>query len=123
MAKKVRAKPEPVEESRFEFPVFDERAFISHELELTYGMAFGIVLSVLAGLLSAWITLNVGSAIPVATPVVIGVGIMVATPLVFPRLRASAADYTKSDWAGVLALEFFAWLGLWLLIAGMMGPH
>jgi hypothetical protein len=123
VAKKVRSRPEETEESKFEFPVFDEKGFVHHELDLTYGMAFGVVMAAVAGVLSGVLSLVGGSSVPVVGPIALGLVIIVFSPLLLPRLSPATSSYTKGDWAGVIALEFFAWLGLWFLIAGTFGTH
>jgi hypothetical protein len=123
VAKKVRTRPEEAEENKFEFPVFDERAFVDHELELTYGMVFAVVFAAFAGLLSGVVSLVGGGGVPVALAVLVGLAVIVASPFVIPRLRTEASGYTKGDWAGLIALQFFGWLGLWFLIAELFPPR
>ena len=123
MAKKVRTRPEESEENKFEFPVFDERAFVDHELELTYGMMLAIVFAVIAGALSGLVSVAGGSALPVAVAVVVGLAVIIASPFAIRTLRGAASGYTKGDWAGLIALQFFGWLGLWFLIGELFTPH
>ncbi|HEV2316982.1 MAG TPA: hypothetical protein VGV89_05340 [Thermoplasmata archaeon] len=123
MAKKVRSKPEDTEESKFEFPVFDEKAFIVHELELTTGMALGLTFAVVAGLLSALLSIFGGTSLTLGAPIAVGILVVVASPFLFMTLHPATREYTKTDWAGVIALEVFTWLGLWLLLAGIIGTR
>jgi len=37
-------------------------------------------------------------------------------------LRTKSAIYTKGDWAGLIALEFFGWLALWFVLLNL-SPH
>lgn len=121
MAKKVRSRPEESEEHRFEFPVFDEEAFIRHELDLTWGMAMAVVIAIVAGTLSALLSAAGGAALPVVAPVGLGILLIVASPFLYLRLRPSAESYTKGDWAGMVALEVFGWLGVWFLLISVIG--
>lgn len=123
MAKKVRSNPEENEESRFEFPVFDERAFILHELELTWGMAMALMVAAIAGILSAALSIYGGPSLTIAAPIGLGVLAVILSPFLFLSLRRATRDYTKTDWAGVIALEIFTWLGIWLLLAGIVGTR
>jgi hypothetical protein len=123
MAKKVRSRPEDTAESRFEFPVFDERAFIVHELELTLATIFSVVIAVLAGVLSAILTIYGGAALTLAAPVAVGLVVIIFSPFLLRFLRPQANEYTRGDWAGVILLELFGWLGIWFLLAGVYGTH
>lgn len=123
MAKKVRQRPEETEESHFEFPVFDEVAFIRHELELTYGMLWAIATAVLAALASAVLVLTPDPQLSVGPALFAGLAVVVASFYFMHRLRAPVRTYTKGDWAGVIALSFFGWLGLWFLLASLFAPH
>jgi hypothetical protein len=120
MAKKVRQRPEETEESRFEFPVFDEVAYIRHELEVTLGMALAIVWAVLAGLLSTYVSIVGGSALTIAVPLALGAFVIASSFVAFPALHSTVASYTKTEWAGLIALEVFGWLGLWFLLSEIL---
>jgi hypothetical protein len=122
MAKKVRQKPEATEESRFEFPVFDERAFVHHELELTTGTILALLWAVIAGVLSGVLSLLAGGAgndLFLALALVVGIAVVASSAVIFPRLHDSVDSYTRGDWAGLFMLEIFGWVGLWFLIAGV----
>jgi len=117
MAKKVRKKGEE-EEAAFEFPEFDEKAFLSHEFEQFYAtvMAFGL------GLVVGVATYYAGRAgLPLAG--VLGVGALgvVLSAFVIRSLRAASKEYTRGDWASLIVLMFFAFLGVWLLLANLLG--
>ncbi len=119
MAKKVRRKLEEEEAAAFEFPVFDEPGFATKEFEVTWGLAFAGLITVLLGILGwALSVANVNGWVP------FGLGILgiVATPLVLRRIRARAALYTKGDWAGLIMMEFFGWLALWFVLLNI-SPH
>ena len=121
MAKKVRSRPEEAEEHKFEFPVFDERAFILHELDLTVGMAVAVLFAVIAGALSAVVSSLGGSGLPVVAPIALGIFLVILGPFLYRRWRPSSESYTKGDWAGMIALEVFGWLGIWFLIVSIAG--
>ncbi len=118
MAKKVRRKIEE-EEPAFEFPVFDEAAFASKEFELTYGLAWAGGLTLLMGVLS-WVLSVSGFYWYVVFP--IGVVLLAASPFIIGKLRSQSSIYTKGDWAGLMALEFFGWLALWFVLQSL-SPH
>ncbi len=122
MAKKVRNRPEATEEQKFEFPVFDEKSFIRHELELTTGAILAIGWAVLAGGISAIVSLaNSASNLYLAGAILVGLVLLIASAFVFPRVDRGFAKYTKGEWASVFLLEIFGWLGFWLLMAGAFG--
>lgn len=114
MAKKARRKVEEAAEPAFEFPVFDSRGFLSHEFEMTTATTIALGVAVLLGLLS-WALGVVG--LPWFAPVAVSLGIIVAIPVVLPRLHEEAKSYTKGDWAGLFLMEIFGWLGFWFLFA------
>jgi Na+(H+)/acetate symporter ActP len=116
VAKKAKRKIEEAEESKFEFPVFDERAFVSHELELTWAnlIAFGV--AVTAAVLS---TIGQRLLAPVVG-LVIGIAFLIGGPLLIRGVRSKSSEYTKGDWAAIIAILFFAWLGLWFLFQSVL---
>ena len=119
MAKKVRRKPEEEAAPAFEFPTFDEKAFAAKEYELTYGMVFASVITVFMGILS-WVLSVSGFYWYVVFP--IGVLLMLATPYIVRTFRDKSSTYTRGDWAGFMALEFFGWLALWFVLQSL-SPH
>ncbi|HYA70358.1 MAG TPA: hypothetical protein VEH28_03205 [Thermoplasmata archaeon] len=119
MAKKVRRKLEEEEAASFEFPTFDEDAFATKEYELTYALALAGVITILMGILS-WILSVSGIYWYFVFP--LGLVIMGLSPTIIGRLRSNSSLYTKGDWAGLLALEFFGWLALWFLLQSL-SPH
>lgn len=119
MAKKVRRKLEEEEAASFEFPVFDEVGFMTKEFELTGGLVFASVIAFLLGVMS-WAVSAVG--LPPYVPFPLGIVGLIASPYVLGRLRAKSSLYTKGDWAGLLALEFFGWLALWFVLLDV-SPH
>jgi len=116
MAKKARRKVEEAAEPPFAFPEFDAPTFLSHEFEMTVATTIALFVAVLLGLLS-W-ALGV-VAVPWFVPVVLSLVIIGATPVLLPRLREQAGTYTKGDWAGLLLMEIFGWLGFWFLFANL----
>ncbi|HYB78859.1 MAG TPA: hypothetical protein VEG66_03750 [Thermoplasmata archaeon] len=119
MAKKVRRKLEEEEEAAFEFPPFDEVAFVAKEYELTYGLAFASAITVLMGILS-WVLSVSGFFWYIVFP--LGVLLLLASPYIIGMFHAKSSIYTKGDWAGLLALEFFGWLALWFVLQSL-SPH
>lgn len=119
MAKKVRRKPEEEEAASFEFPVFDEVAFATKEYELTYALGLASAFAVFIGVLS-WALSVSGLFWYEVFP--LGVLLLILSPYVIARLRSKSSIYTRSDWAGLLALEFFGWLALWFVLQNL-SPH
>ncbi len=114
MAKKVRQKLEEADQARaFEFPTFDEPKFLSHEFEQTMAtlLVFGFSLGL--GALSFLVT---WSALPGLVAAAISLMIVVFTPWIVQRIRPLASQYTRGEWAGLLLLEIFGWLGFWFLL-------
>ncbi len=117
MAKKVRRKPDEAEEEEaFEFPVFDEAGFAAKEFELTTAVAIGAGIAVVLGAL-AWLATAAG--LPWYLPFGLGFLVVIFSPYLLGRLRRGSSAYTKGDWAGVLALEFFGFLALWFLLVNL----
>jgi hypothetical protein len=119
MAKKVRRKLEEEEAAAFEFPVFDEVAFVTKEFEMTYALALAGGFTVLVGVLS-WALSVIGLFWYVVFP--LGLLLIALIPFAIRRLRARSSSYTKGDWAGLVALEFFGWLALWFVLQNL-SPH
>jgi hypothetical protein len=119
MAKKVRRKPEEEEAPVFEFPVFDETAFVAKEFELTIALTLAGGFTVLFGILS-WALSVVGLLWYFVFP--LGILLIALSPFLIQRLRPKSSIYTKGDWAGLIALEFFGWLALWFVLQNL-SPH
>ncbi len=117
MAKKARRKLEEEEEAKFEFPEFDVRAFVTHEFEQYYATLIAFGFGVLLGLLVYLIGL---AKLPVEVPVLAGVAGTVAAVLAIREMRPASWDYTKGDWASLVVLVFFSFLGVWLLLADVL---
>ena len=115
MAKKVRRRLEEEEAAAFEFPVFDEVAFVTKEFEMTGALLVATAIAVLLGVL-AWVGTVYGLG---AYPLPIGVVGIALSPWLIRRLRSRSPLYTKGDWAGLLALEFFGYLALWFALVNV----
>ncbi len=123
MAKKVRPKAAdatPAEPS-FQFPVFDEKAFVTKEYEVTLGMVVTGLLSVVVGIASWAVTAALASFSDAwVLSVLIGfAGLLGLHPLV-NSLHPRAHVYTKGDWAGLMAVVFFGWLAIWFMLSDIV---
>ncbi|HTW76326.1 MAG TPA: hypothetical protein VMG14_00975 [Thermoplasmata archaeon] len=116
MAKKARRKLEEEEAAAFEFPAFDESAFATKEFELGTGLMLAGLITVVLGVF-CWALTVVG--LPSLAPFGIGIVVIALSPFVIGRLRAQSSLYTKGDWAGLMALEFFGFLALWFLLLNL----
>jgi hypothetical protein len=112
VAKKVRRKTED-EEFAFEFPAFDEAGFVWKEGEMTSATLLAGIFALLLGLVS-WVLTAAGANGFI--PLGIGIGVLVASVFAIQKMRPASHLYTKGDWAGLIALEFFGWLALWFLL-------
>lgn len=117
MAKKAKRKKEDDPAPSFQFPVFDASQFLAHESEMTVATTIALLVAVGLGVLS-WALESAGT--PWFVPVVLAFAIMAALPVVLPKLRTTAAAYTKGDWAGLVLMELFGWLGFWFLFADVL---
>ena len=118
MAKKVRQKLEEAEAARhFEFPTFDEPKFLRHEFEQTSATILAFLFSLGLGVLSFVVTKATLSGLLAAALALVVVGF---TPWLVRRIRSSASDYTRGEWAGLLLLEIFGWLGFWFLLSDLV---
>jgi hypothetical protein len=117
MAKKVRPRGEAVQqEPGFEFPVFDEAAYINKEYEITRGMAIAGLLAVMVGIAS-WAGTSAG--LPWFVEVVFGFAALFAVYPVVHALHPRAHVFTKGDWAALFAVVFFGWLALWFMLLNL----
>ncbi len=116
MAKKVRRKLEEEEAAAFEFPVFDETGFVAKEFALTTAVALASLVAIVIGVV-AWLATRAG--LDWAIPFVLGFVLVAASPTLLGRLRSGTAPYTKSDWIGLLALEFFGFLAVWFVLVNV----
>jgi|GEM_PF-400114 len=124
MAKKKKIEEE--DEVGFEFPEFDEAAFVQHESEQTYAtllaLLFAIVLAIVSFAID-WVARGapVGGTDPlVFVPPVLGVAVLIASPFVIGRLRPASSEYTKGDWASLLLIEIFGWIGIWFVLTDVL---
>lgn len=117
MAKKARRKLEDEEEQAFEFPAFDEKAFGKKEFELGSGLLLAGIITVGIGLLS-WAISTTG--VTVWVPLALGILVIILSPFLIRRLRTLSTLYTKGDWAGLIAMEFFGWFAIWFLLLNIL---
>jgi hypothetical protein len=125
MAKKARKKLEEDEAATsFEFPEFDEERFIAHEYEQTLATALAVVVAVALAVLSFSIDrllLPLGQpSLEGFVPLIVGILLIVASPFFLQRLRRGAPTYTRGDWASVILVELFGWLGVWFLLTDVL---
>ncbi|HTP54818.1 MAG TPA: hypothetical protein VML94_07700 [Thermoplasmata archaeon] len=118
MAKKARRRIEEEEAAAFEFPVFDEVAFVTKEFELASAVAIATILTLVLGTV-AWALTRLGLLWYLTF--LVGIVGLVLSPFLIQRLRERSDLYTKGDWAGLIALEFFGFLALWFVLANLTG--
>ncbi len=116
MAKKARRRLEEAEEEQFEFPPFDERGFLDHEFELYYATVIAFIVGVVLGLVGFLVD---GLGLSVVVPLLVGLAGTAAGVLIIQRIRPGSRTYTTGDWAGLVVLIFFGFLGFWLLFADL----
>jgi hypothetical protein len=113
VAKKARRKPDEDEEFRsFKFPEFDEKRFLTHEME----QSLVAILAMAIALLLAAVSLFLDHAGLYFVAPIVGIAVIAFSPYLILQVRTPSVPYTKGEWAGMLALEIFAWLGLWFLL-------
>ncbi len=113
MAKKVKRKLEEEEEAAFEFPAFDDAAFVKKEFKLAQGLLIAGLLSLVAGFLAWGVTLIGG---PWWGSFGLGILLSALTPMIVGRLEPASTLFTKGDWMGLIFLVFFGYLAIWLLL-------
>jgi hypothetical protein len=113
MAKKARKKLEEDAIPAFEFPEFDIAGFVWKEYELATATAFSGAIALLLGL-ATWILTASGLLWPIS--LAIGFAAVAGSAFLIQRVRVNSTYYTKGDWAGLIALEFFGWLAIWFLL-------
>ena len=118
MAKKVKRKSEEEGEPAFEFPTFDERGYLQHEYEQLYATVTAFVIGVLVGGFAFLVgALN----LPYFVPLAVGFGGTVGGAFAIRQIRPASSDYTKGDWATLIVLIFFGFLGIWFLLSDVAG--
>lgn len=118
MAKKVRRKlDEEAEAKAFDFPVFDEAAFAAKEFQLTGAVGAASAIAVLLGALS-WACTS--ARLPWYLPFPIAFLVVILSPLFLGKLLSGSTLFTKGDWAGLLALEFFGFLAVWFVLVNVV---
>jgi len=124
VAKKKKLEEEEVE--GFEFPEFDEAAFIAHESEQTIATGIALAIALILAAVSFAID-SVAGAHPVGgiqplvyIPPVLGVAVIIASIFVIGRLRPASTEYTKGDWASLLLIEIFGWIGVWFVLTDVL---
>jgi hypothetical protein len=121
MAKKARRKLEEEEEAAFEFPAFDEKTFTTKEFELGGGLLLAGIITLAVGFATWAVTVVLGTPWVPWVPLLMGIVIIIISPFVIQRLRRLSTLYTKGDWAGLIAMEFFGWFALWFLLLNLSG--
>jgi hypothetical protein len=118
VAKKAKRKLEEDEEyNSFQFPEFDDRKFLAHEFEQTYAT---VIAFAIAGVMAVAAYLVDRTALPSVLAVAVAIGILLAAPFVIQRLRPLSTEYTKGDWAGLIVMMVFGWLGLWFVLLNVL---
>ncbi len=125
MAKKARKRlEEDAEAAGFEFPEFDEEGFVAHEFEQSVATGFALGLAILLGAVSFGLTHVLAMAgtgvLEGLVPVVVGIMTIATSPLLWGRLRAAASEYTKGEWASMILVEVFGWIGIWFLLTDVL---
>ena len=46
--------------------------------------------------------------------------LLAGSPILIQRLRPKASEYTRGEWAGLILLEFFGWVGFWFLLSDVL---
>jgi hypothetical protein len=118
MAKKARKKLEDDAVPAFEFPEFDAPGFLWKEFELTGATGWAGLFALLLGVMG-WLFTT--SPFPNGfIPLGIGIAGIVGTVFFFQKFRPKSSAYTKGDWAGLIALEFFGWMAVWFLLLNIL---
>jgi len=117
MAKKARKKLEEDAEPAFEFPEFDAPGFLWKEFELTGATGLAGLFAILLGVMG-W--LCTAAHLNGFLPLGVGIAALVGTAFLIQKLRPKSSAYTKGDWAGLIALEFFGWMAVWFLLLNLL---
>ena len=117
MAKKARRRlDEQAEEKAFDFPVFDEAGFAAKEFQLTGAVTLSGGIAVLLGALS-WLCTS--AHLPWYVPFPLSFLVVLLSPWFLGKLLSGSTLFTKGDWAGLVALEFFGFLAVWFVLVNV----
>ncbi|MCI4354391.1 MAG: hypothetical protein L3K06_03395 [Thermoplasmata archaeon] len=122
MAKKARKKlEEDAAAGSFEFPEFDLGGFMQHEFEQTFATGFALLVAVVLAVVSFGIDRALsGFSQPTlqwVLPMAVSIAGIALSPFLVQRLRVGRPEYTRGDWASLILLEVFGWLGFWFLLS------
>ena len=122
MAKKVKRKLEEEEEYKsFQFPEFDEEAFFEKEYEQGRAVWLAIAFAVLLGVGAYLLSLGFYSlGLPQGLSAAVALPLLILTLFLLRRLRPQAKSYARGDWASLIMLEVFGWLGIWFLLLNLL---
>jgi hypothetical protein len=117
VAKKARKRLEEDAVPAFEFPKFDESGFIWKEFELTSATGLAGLLALVLGVVT-WLLTSTG----LNGYISLGIGIagLVGSAFLIQMVRPNSRHYTKGEWAGLIALEFFGWFAVWFLLLNIL---
>ncbi len=124
MAKKAKKKIEEDDEYKaFSFPEFDVRGFIHHELEQTSATGIAVILA-LAVAIASWVLTSYGEGAGLTTSfavisALLGLAGAVSLPFLIRFVREKAEEYRMGDWASLIAIYVFLWLGVWSLLLNL----
>lgn len=94
--------------------------FIAHEVEQTFATGFALIVAVLLGAVSFAIDKAIGgTSFGPFVPIPVGIAVIVLSPWLLQRLRTGKPEYTRGDWATVILMELFGWLGIWFVLTNL----
>lgn len=89
-------------------------------MEQTFATGFALAIAVLLGAVSFLIDKAIGgTSFGPFVPIVVAIPVIVLTPWILQRLRSGKPEYTRGDWATVILMELFGWLGIWFVLTNL----
>jgi di/tricarboxylate transporter len=125
MAKKVKKKMAEEEKiAKFSFPHFDVVGFIEHEMEQSYATLLSLACALALAVVSWRLTLaGEASSLPLLAyslgALALGFGGAVGMVFLIRYFRPKSEEYRKGDWATLIMMYLFLWLGLWALLLNL----
>ncbi|MCK5038239.1 MAG: hypothetical protein KAS16_03990 [Thermoplasmata archaeon] len=112
MAKKRRKHEEEKEEKEYKAPDFDEREFLTNEMETGKVTILAAIMSIPMAILAFLLMGSMGASIGLSIGI-LGVGLVY---FLLPLLKIDPKEFKPKNWLGPVSTYIFAFLAIWVLL-------